>query len=820
MADDSVSAVEFNDAFFAQGGGATVDISRFAKGNVTLPGTYLADLVVNEGFVGQVEVSMRPVVAGGDDVQPCMSHELLDRLGVDLAKLDPEALLRIEGGAEGACVTLPSLFPDATAVFDNGEQRLDVSIPQALLSRRARGYVDPKFWDEGINAFRLQYNANAYRAEAEEGSQTQAYLGLNAGANFGAWRLRHIGSLSYDDVNGSHYDAVQTYAQRSLVPIKSQLTIGDAFTDGTIFDSIGFRGIQLASDDRMYPESQRGYAPTVRGIANSNARVQIRQNGSVLYETNVSAGAFEINDLYPSGYGGDLEVVVTEADGTVNISKVPYAAAVNALREGVSRYSLTAGEYRHPSVDATPLMVQGTYQRGLSNRFTAYGGIIAAQNYTAAAVGGAFNTPMGAIGLDVTQSRANLTSQPDRSGHSVRVSYSKLVAPTNTNLTLAAYRYSSAGYLDIEDAVAINHRRPDDLLAEPDRERGRLQLTLNQELPAGWGTFYLTGSRQDYWNRAETDTQFQFGYNNSYKRITYGVSASRQFDLSRNDWDNRVMFTVGFPLGTTPRAPYSQANVQRDSRGVTNIQESLSGTLGRDNAFTYGINASRSSGGDTRTSSSFGANASYALPSATITASASKANNYSQFSGGVSGGLVAYADGVAFTSSMGETVAIVEAKGAKGAAVPNGNGLRIDRWGHAVVANLSPFTRSTIDIDPRGLPLNVELASTQEQTVPTAGAVTLVKFETTHAGRAAVLRTARLNGDSLPFGADVLDAQGSSVGTVGQGGKVVARNLGSDEGELTVRWGPTEDESCKLRYALPKSVEIKMGYVTVNAKCN
>jgi len=819
VADDSASTVEFNDAFLYQGGGAAVDISRFAKGNVTLPGTYLADLVVNESFVGQVQVSMQAVIAGSDDVQPCMNQELIDRLGIDTAKLDPEAMARLVEGGEGVCVTLPSLIADATAAFDNGEQRLDVSVPQALLSRRARGYVDPKYWDEGINAFRLQYNANAYRAESAGDHNTQAYLGLNAGANIGPWRLRHIGNLSYDGVNGSHYEGIQTYAQRSLIPIKSQLTIGDAFTDGTIFDSVGFRGVQLASDDRMYPESQRGYAPTVRGIANSNARVQIRQNGSVLYETNVAAGAFEIDDLYPSGYGGDLEVVVTEADGSVNISKVPYAAAVNALRPGVSRYSITAGEYRHPSVDATPLLLQGTYQRGLSNRFTAYGGMTVAQDYAAAAIGAAFNTRFGAIGLDVTQSKANLANQPDRNGQSVRLSYSKLVAPTNTNLTLAAYRYSSAGYLDLEDAVAINSRRPDDLLAEPDRERGRLQLTVNQDLPAGWGTFYLTGSRQDYWNRAETETQFQFGYSNSYKRINYGLSASRQFDLSRNEWDNRVMFTVGFPLGPTARAPYSQANVQRDSRGVTSIQESLSGTLGRDNAFTYAINASHSSGGDTQTSSSFGANAAYALPVATVTASASKANNYSQVSAGVSGGIVAYSDGVAFTPSMGETLAIIEAKGAKGAAVPNGSGLRVDRWGHAVVANLSPFTRSTVDIDPRGLPLNVQLGSTQEQTVPTAGAITLVKFETTSAGRAAILRTARINGEALPFGADVLDAEGVSVGTVGQGGKVVARNLGSDEGELTVRWGPATDQSCKLRYALPKSVDTKMSYKTADAKC-
>ncbi|MDQ8051233.1 fimbria/pilus outer membrane usher protein [Luteibacter sp.] len=821
-ADESGALVEFNEAFLHafEGSGGSVDLSRFAKGNAALPGSYLADLQVNQQVLGKAEVTLRPLTAGGDDVQPCFDLELVGRLGIDMAKLTPEALARLEGASDDSCVILSSLIEGAVAGFDNGEQRLDISIPQAALDRHARGYVDPRFWDEGINAFRLQYNANAYRAESQGNALTQGYVGINAGANIGPWRLRHIGSYSYDDSNGGHYDGVQTYAQRSLVPIKSQLTIGDAYTDGTIFDSFGFRGVQLASDDRMYPESQRGYAPTIHGIANSNARVQVRQGGSILYETNVAPGAFEIDDLYPSGYGGDLEVVVTEADGSINVSRVPYSAAVNALRPGIGRYSITAGLYRHPTVDSEPELLQGTYQRGLSNRVTAYGGATLTRDYQAVAVGAALNTRFGAVGVDLTQSNAKLDTAPDRKGQSVRLSYSKLVAPTNTNLTLAAYRYSSEGFLDLEDAVSLDSRAPDDLLPAPDRERGRLQLTVNQALPAGWGTFYLTGSRQEYWNRGEADTQYQLGYNNTYKRINFGFSASRQFDLSRGEWDNRVMFTVGVPLGSSPRAPYSQTSLQRDSTGAATFQESVTGTLGRDSAFTYGINANHSRGGGVESASTYGANASYALPRATLTGSASRSNHYRQISAGLSGGIVAYSGGVTFTPTLGDTVAIVEAKGAKGAIVSNGSGLRVDRWGHAVVSNLAPFARSSIDIDPAGLPLNVQLDSTQEQTVPTSGAITLVRFDTTSAGRAAILRTTRANGQPLPFGADVLDDRGISIGTVAQAGKVIARNLGSDEGELTVRWGPAADESCKLRYALPRSVDTKMTYTTVDARCN
>jgi hypothetical protein len=61
------------------------------------------------------------------------------------------------------------------------------------------------------------------------------------------------------------------------------------------------------SDDEMLPDSQRGFAPTIRGMAHSNAKVTISQHGYVIYETFVSPGAFAINDLYPTAQSGDLE---------------------------------------------------------------------------------------------------------------------------------------------------------------------------------------------------------------------------------------------------------------------------------------------------------------------------------------------------------------------------------------------------------------------------------------------------------------------------------------------------------------------------------
>lgn len=818
-----VAEVEFNDLFLQRPGTAHIDVSRYNKGNPVLPGTFRSDLYVNSAWLGRTDITLKQIGPGTRNVQPCFDRAMLERIGVDLGKLSPRASALLAAGpaSADACAPLPQLVPDATASFDSGELRLDISVPQAAMSRQARGYVDPRYWNEGVPAALLQYNANLYHADAQGPSSTQGYVGLTAGMNLGPWRFRHNGNLTHDAQTGTHYQDVQTSLQRSVVRLKSQLIIGDAFTEGTLFDSVGFRGVQVATDDRMYPESQRGYAPTVRGIANSNALVQVRQNGNIIYETTVAAGPFEISDLYPTGYGGNLEVIVTEADGSRHVSQVPYAAAVNALRPGITRFSVTAGQYRDQQVHANPKLFEATVQRGITNGVTGYGGIVAADGYMAGIVGAALNTSYGAFGLDVTEASTRLQNQSNRTGQSVRLSYSKLLAPTDTNITVAAYRYSSSGYLGLHDAMVLRDlasRGMNDFMSNG-IQRGQLQVTVNQSLPDGFGSFYLSGSTQDYWNRSGRDTQFQAGYNNSFRRVNYGVSISRQYDLTQHSWDNRVMLNIGIPLNLGSHTVYSSTSVQHDSNGTALMQESMTGTFGVDNALSYGVNAGHASGNGNATTN-LGGNVSYLSPVATVTGNVSKSTGYTQYGAGLAGGMVAYGGGVAFSPSMGDTIAIVEAKDANGARVTNSSGLRVDPWGHAVVSNLTPFSTNEVEIDPKGLPLSVELKSTSQHVAPTAGAVVRLKFDTGGGGRAVIVRAVTPDGHPVPFGAEVSDAAGNDVGTVAQAGRIVIRGLKGDAGAFNVKWSDGTDEQCRLSFAVPRASDGKAtAWTTVNATC-
>lgn len=813
----TLAQVEFGDDFLRRNGQAPVDISRFSKANPVLPGSYRVDMYVNGEWQGRQDVSFRTRDGGqGDDAKACFTRSLLDAAGVDFGKLSPESVVAIKTAKPDDCFALEEIVPDATVKFDSGDLRMELSIPQISLRRSARGYVNPELWDKGVTAAMLSYNFNAYRTTIAEQSNTSYYLGLNGGFNVGDWRLRNTAAMMRQPDGSRRYQNIATYAQRSIVPLKSMLTVGDFYTSGQLFDSMSYRGVQMVSDPRMLPDSQNGFAPVVRGVARSNAKVRVSQNGNVIYETTVPPGQFEITDLNPTGFGGDLNVVVMEADGSQSSFSVPYASIAQLLREGSNRYSVTAGRTRSNGAGIDTNFVQSTYEYGVSNTLTLFGGLIGAQDYMALLGGSAFNTPIGAMSASVTQSRAKVTERDTRNGQSMRLDYSKFLERTDTNFTLAAYRYSSSGYLRLQDLQGLKQLSSRGLdLSLQDRQRSQLQLSVTQNLGQGRGSFYATGSSQNYWNRAGSTTQYQVGYNNSLGPASYNISVQRQKDLASGQTGTQYFFSVSLPLGREIHSPTISSSITRDNRTGTSMQTSLYGTAGEDNAFSYGATAAKNPS-DTSAS----VNAQYRTPIATV------GGTYGQSSGGsrqmsaqISGAVVAHAGGVLLSQALGETVGIIEAQGAGGALV-NSSGVRLNNGGYAVIPYLTPYRSNEVILDPKGTSTDVEMKVTSQRVAPYAGAVVLMKYETA-SGRSLLIKANQSNGEPVPFGAEVRDEKGGVVGMAGQGGMIFVRLNEQNSGALAVKWGSGRKEQCSLSYALgPRGEQGKDKVMDqVNAVC-
>nr|WP_283249113.1 fimbria/pilus outer membrane usher protein [Erwinia rhapontici] len=290
--------------------------------------------------------------------------------------------------------------------------------------QRAQNEVDPAQWDGGVNALILGYNANYYQSKQDDNAYRSFYNGDNIGLNLWGFMFRHRGSMNWQNNSGTHYQSLRNYMEHGISALRSRIIIGDTDTSGHLFDSFSLRGVLLYSDDNMLPDSRRGYAPMIRGVAETNARISVRQNNVLLYETTVSPGPFSIDDLYPTGYGGDLTVTIRESDGRESQFMVPYAAVPQLVRPGLTKYSLTAGTLRNMNLSKQDAVAQLTLQRGINNLLTGYGGVLTTRDYHAFLLGGAIGSSWGALALDVTQAQTD-TQDRHLSGQSYRATYSK-----------------------------------------------------------------------------------------------------------------------------------------------------------------------------------------------------------------------------------------------------------------------------------------------------------------------------------------------------------------------------------------------------------
>ncbi len=801
---DVAKNLEFDTSFLNVDDEKSVDLSRFANGSSGLPGVYKTALYINNQPISNTDIEFKS--RADKSVYPCLTSELIKNIAFNYDKLPADFLS--QQGKGDQCIDLQQKLPEAQVSYDSNEQRLDIVIPQIYMLNTARGTVSPELWDSGIPAALLGYNVNGYTSESHGNSYSSLFAGVNAGVNVGAWYLRHNGSYSRMDNGESQYNNINTYMQRDIPMLKARVLMGQSNTTGQLFDTLPFTGIQLASDERMLPESLRGYAPDIRGIARTNARVTVRQNGQVLYETTVTPGEFLINDLYPTGYGGNLDVTVRESDGTEQTFSVPYASVAQLLRPGSSRYSITGGEVRSDNLREKPALYQATYQLGLTNTVTAYGGLQASQDYYALQLGTAVGTPIGALAFDVTQARTHLDNSTDAngkpqsgsslSGQSYQVSYSKLISETNSNLSLAAYRFSTDGYMDFmtamqtRDAVAQGYS-PDSI----SRAKNRLTVTAGQGLPENWGQLYISGSLQNYWNKDGSEKQYQMGYNNRYKSLSYGLSINRSFS-SLGTAQTNYLLSFSLPLGSNDQVhtPQLRMDLSHDSSGRYGQQATVSGTAGMENQFSYGVTAMNANQG---VGSSGSLSGNYRTPATALSGTYSTGKGYQSASAGMSGTVVGHSGGLSFTPYTSDTFALVEAKGAEGAKVSSYPGVSIDSRGYAVVPYLNPYQMNEINIDPKGTSSDVELDNTSQKVAPYSGAVVKVKY-TTKKG-SPILVNATYQGEPVPFGADIFDSKGNSVGTVGQGGQLYAR-VAEEKGQLKVKWGDNGAMQCTVNYVL------------------
>lgn len=786
-------------------------LERLSEKEDILPGFYKVDVFVNKQIIERMDLKF--VENQQKNISPCFDLVAIEKLGIS-----EQILINIKK-QQDQCVLLSNYIQSSSIDFNFEKLRLDISIPQNGMHNIPRGYVNSSQWDAGESIGFINYLGNyyhtSYQLQGHSQTQSAAYVSLNGGVNIGKWQYRQQSNINYSPEIGTKWTNIRSYISRPIEPIQGVLTLGQTYSSGKFFSGLSFNGLSLSSDERMLPDSLRGYAPTIQGIAKTNANVSILQNGKEIYQTTVAPGAFKISDLYPTNFNGDLIVKVREADGTISQFSVPFSAVPESLRLGASRYNLDVGKTRDIGEDT--FFSNLTYQRGISNSVTLNSGLRLADGYQAGLLGGTYASHIGAFGANLTYSRASLPDENIITGWMTNLTYSKTFQPTNTTVSLAGYRYSTEGYRDLGDVIGLRNSYKHGYRWESStyQQRSRFEITLNQSL-GDYGILFLSGSAQNYRDGRDNDVQAQIGYGKAFQNgLTLNLAVMRQryaydniinnrFDeidskLLDNRQDTSVNLSLSFPLGRYKKAnlpnldlAYSHAENAKEF-----YQSTLSGSLTQDQSLNYAVGLSHDRNMQVTT---WNTNLNKRLDNSNLGLNASMSDNYWQVSTNLQGALAVHSGGITFGPYLGETFALVEAKGAEGARLFNGQGTRINHQGYALIPAITPYRYNNISLEPKGISDRVEIETNDQRIVPYAGAAVKVMFKT-RMGYPLLIQ-AKLDADEfVPLGADVIDSQNNVIGMVGQSGQMYVRTP-AKQGVLTVKWGEESDQKCDVHYQL------------------
>jgi len=783
---------------------AVIDLSSFSIPGGQLPGTYRVTVFLNGAEKENRDINF---VQKNGKLFAALTVDDLKRLGVKTAAF-PE-LLKLP--AKQILYNIEDYIPYATILFDFHQQRLEINIPQAVMDNLARDTVPTDLWQQGESAFLSSYDFSGLHNHNRNASSQNYYLNLHNGINIGAWRFRNQLVYNYDSQRGkNNLSSVNSYIQRDIHKLKSQIVLGETFTNNDVFDSIKFVGASIISDDLMLPTSQRDFAPVIRGIAQTNARVTVRQNSYIIYENYVPPGPFVITDLYAIYGSGNLHITVTEDNGKQVKFIQPFSSVPIMQREGKLKYQFTLGRYANSKSNFyKPYFSELASIYGVSNRLSVLSGIQAAENYLSLSLGlGLGLDDFGAFFFNVVFADTNLPNNKHKKGQSYKIQYEKSIDKIGTSFNFSANLYTSSEYYSFPE---IN--RP---LRKQDAENGQnklsqFQFKLNQNME-DFGHFYFSAYWHNYRRKKGTTQSFSAGYNINIADITFGLNVFfNKNDESTENKDKQIAFNVSVPFSKWLPSGWITYNINNNT--INGQQLAINGSLSDNDDLLYNVRVDnnykslKELGG--------GISLNYTNSLARMNVGYNYNNNDRSFNYGLSGGVIVHRNGIVFSQPLGETVILVKADGAVETKILNHRGVKTDGRGYAVIPYSEPYNYNYITLDTESLDNGVDIDNPVQKVVPTRGAVAKVNFHVRRGNR--ILVKLSQNNKPVPFGAIATLIDGDSHGIVGDDGELYL-NAVPDLAKIRVQWGKDEKQQCYFKVDLSK-LPRESDILEMNANC-
>ncbi|EEV7050338.1 fimbrial biogenesis outer membrane usher protein [Escherichia coli] len=761
--------------------GEGVDIDIFNTEQIAA-GTYILDIYVNGDYKKTHSIKFIKSETEEYKITPCFDKQLLISLGVkeDLLKKNKE---ECDKGNYSQWKFSHNIY----------EQTLHINIPGTDLNNAIDGIAPKILWDDGISAAFLNYrtSASSIKSKINKDEKNYLHLDLAPGFNFGAWRLRNKTFYTNTNSKKTKWQNVNNYIERGIKEIDSRITIGDFITTSNLFNSLSLRGAEIRTDETMIPSRLRNNNAIIRGVAKTQAHVEVEYNGYVIYSRSVDAGIFEFNDLPNVGTNGVYKVSVFEADGTKNIIMIPFTQAPFSLRKGTSDYAFSFGRYRSSSSNEVgPEIVDAGYSYGLSEHVTVSAALQLSDIYEAYATGLSLN--LGAFGAFSLEGAYATAKQHDKhkeekKGGAVSLKYSKGFYETGTDLYLANHSYNSKHYKTINEV----YESLDSGIIDYANRKHSTSVGLNQVLQNGG--FRFSYNFDHYWDGRKYQ-YIDLSYQGYFKGITFSLGYNEYIQKSQS---NNHLFTasvsVPFRKGSSSPISASYKYTNGNTRGE-NHSLGLSGAA-LDNTLSWNLHQKYNN------QSYYGVsgNASWRNRYGYISVGASTDRYNSSYSTDTAGSLLISKHGLTFGQEMQQSNAILVAAGASDVPVLGKFGVKTNSQGKALVTGLQPYRENNLSLDPLQTPENVEILQTDIKVIPTNGAIVEGRFKTNQ-GIKSLVRIITSKHQNIPFGSVVTVAGNNGVaGIAGDNGEVFLTGI-PESGVIHVKWGVEKENSCSVSF--------------------
>ncbi|NHB90707.1 fimbria/pilus outer membrane usher protein [Photorhabdus cinerea] len=787
-----------------------INLDSLAKTDSHIPGIYKVNVIVNQKDIGIKNLSF---IDCGEKLCPELSVSLLKEIGVKTESFPELASL-----SEQEIISQPEKYiKHASTELDLSHLTLTLNFPQAAMRSQIRGDISPDQWDDGLPMFFTNYHLTGMQSWNKNQSEQNQYVNLRSGFNLGPWRVRHNSYYNHTDKT-SEWKSLKTYAERDIRPLRSRLVLGETTTDSMVFDSFSFNGIKLMSDSQMLPDSQQGFAPVIRGIAMTHARIEIHQKDNLIYQTFVPPGAFEITDIYPSNLNDDLEVSIYEANGKVRKFTQPFAASPLTIREGQTKYSVNIGKFSGNKQTNKKRFIQTEATYGLWDSTTIYGGTIVSSDYQSHALGLGHNLgPFGTVSIDVTKAATRFPNREKKTGQSYQIRYDKSFTTTNTTVTLAGYRYNTNGFFSFSDANNNDQFTDNDRNSAP---KNRMQITMGQSL-GQYGNLSLSAWQQDYWqDKTSKNQSYMMSYNTDIHDISLSLSYNYHRNRSSINNDQTFSLNISVPLDKWLPSNNHSATVDYDTTYNKNSSSqhtmTLSGSLLEQQNLNYMISQNYSYEKSEKEKESGNAASLYYRGSyGSINVGYTTDHRKSQrVNYGLEGAIIAHPYGVTLAQNISESgaCALIRAPGAANAKVLNNTSISTDWRGYTVVPYISQYRENALSLDTNTFSTDVDIDNPTTKVIPTKGALVLADYSIRVGHR--VFLTLQHNSKKLPFGTVVTGPNGTN-GMVNERGEVFLSGV-SDTAKLKADLG--DQQSCYINFDSKRHQKIN-GIILTSLRC-